>query len=391
MRDEIRIRLSLGLIAVAVVHAVLLAVVFTALHRNKPEPERNDSWRVPVRPTPDRPSIGKVEKLQEPQEVNLQAQGEMKQQILFPRRRSLLPRNQRCQPSYCPQPSYSRQPTTTVVTQPPRPMTTPTSTKPAEDPTGSPTEDAAEPPVGQSPAEPATEEEPPADVIGEVKSSDLSLDAEESAPPAITRPAAPPPKKGYELAVFLAGDAQSQKLQAWFDEHPGLLKLREKCEFQTYTASNAIYQTRFAEIVPSEQFPVVLFQDATGGHIHAAGRTMIPSTADELFSDLRRGFQLYEQAKQAQKTGAMKTRGYSWDDAISPTLYLSADDCPDGYCPVEPADTWRPGDRIRDGLFDNTRDTRNALMWLSAGEMATIALVFVAVVLLGFILIKRGM
>ncbi len=37
-----------------------------------------------------------------------------------------------------------------------------------------------------------------------------------------------------------------------------------------------------------------------------------------------------------------------------------------------------------------SKDTRNALMWLSAGEIATVALIGIAAVLLVFILIKRG-
>ena len=119
--------------------------------------------------------------------------------------------------------------------------------------------------------------------------------------------------------------------------------------------ATALYRTRFAEIVPADQFPVVLFQDSSGGHVHAAGRSMIPTTPDELYSDLRQGYELYQQTRQAQKTGALKTRGYSWDEAISPTMYLSLEDCPDGYCPVEPTDTWRPGDRVRDLLFDEVR------------------------------------
>ena len=138
-------------------------------------------------------------------------------------------------------------------------------------------------------------------------------------------------------------------------------------------------------------FPVILFQDATGGHIHAAGRTMIPGGADELYSDLHQGYRLYQQAKQARTTGAVKQRGYSWDDSISPALVLSNEDCPDGYCPADQTDRWRPGDRIVDDLFDESRDTRNALMWFSAGEIATVALIALAIILLGFILIKRGM
>jgi hypothetical protein len=63
-----------------------------------------------------------------------------------------------------------------------------------------------------------------------------------------------------------------------------------------------------------------------------------------------------------------------------------------GIVQSSPRDTWRPGDRVRDGLFDrDSRDDRSALMWLSAGEIATVALIGVAVMLLGFILLKRGL
>jgi hypothetical protein len=349
MRDEIRIRFSVGLIAVAIVHAVLLGLVFTALHRKAPAPQRDSSWRVPARPAPVGSSVGKIEKLQEPQEVNLEAQGEIKQQIFRRFRRVPVRRCPSPQATTC---SPPQAPAVTVVT-------------------------------------PAKKTESIKQEGSQADAGDNFLEASVSKP--VSDAASPPPKKSYQLALFVGTDSQSQQLQTWFDEHPSLSKLRGSCEYQVYTERNAVYRTRFADIVPVEQFPVVLFQDATGGHIHAAGRSMIPSKPDELYSDLHQGYELYQQAKQAEKTGAVKSRGYSWDDAISPTLYLSAEDCPDGYCPVEPADNWRPGDRIRDGLFDNVRDTRNALMWVSAGEMATIALVFVAAVLLGFILIKRGM
>ncbi len=57
--------------------------------------------------------------------------------------------------------------------------------------------------------------------------------------------------------------------------------------------------------------------------------------------------------------------------------------------PDAPSEDRRPLDRVRD-LFDGAKDTRNALMWLSAGEIATVALIGIAAVLLVFILIKRG-
>ncbi len=93
---------------------------------------------------------------------------------------------------------------------------------------------------------------------------------------------------------------------------------------------------------------------------------MIPSTAEELYSDLRHGYLLYKHAKQAQKTGAVKRKAIP-GRCDYPTLYLSAEDCPDGYCPTPPSEDRRPLDRVRD-LFDGAKDTRNALMWLSAAR-----------------------
>jgi hypothetical protein len=347
INDTIRIRLSLGLIVVAIVHAILLGVVFTALHNKPAKPQPEQSWTVPnYRPTS--PSVGTIEKLQEPQSVNLQAQGEIKQQI----------RN--CPPNCLPQRVYPAP----VVVQPT--IVQPTVVTPTVTPT------VAQPvPVTPNFVDVSKPTQEPLVVTP------------------VSNPAAPPPKKSYQIALFVNTDATSQRLQEWFTQNKQLAALKESCEFQVYTATNAIYKTRYADIVPAEQFPVVLFQDATGGHIHAAGRSMIPSTPDELYSDLRHGYTLYKQAKEAQKTGAVKTKGYSWDDAITPTLYLSAEDCPDGYCPTPPSEDRRPLDRVRD-LFDGAKDTRNALLWLSAGEIATVALIGIAAVLLVFILIKRG-
>ncbi len=347
INDTIRIRLSLGLIVVAIVHAILLGVVFTALHNKPAQPQPEPSWTVPnYRPTS--PSVGTIEKLQEPQSVNLQAQGEIKQQI----------RN--CPPNCTPQRVYPAP----AVVQPT--IVQPTVVTPTVTPT-------VAPPIPAAP-----------NFVDTQKPTQEPLVVTP-----ISTPASPPPKKSYQIALFVNADATSQRLQAWFTQNKQLVALKESCEFQVYTATNAIYKTRYADIVPAEQFPVVLFQDATGGHIHAAGRSMIPSTPEELYSDLRHGYLLYKQAKQAQKTGAVKTKGYSWDDAITPTLYLSAQDCPDGYCPTPPSEDRRPLDRVRD-LFDGAKDTRNALMWLSAGEIATVALIGIAAVLLVFILIKRG-
>jgi hypothetical protein len=57
---------------------------------------------------------------------------------------------------------------------------------------------------------------------------------------------------------------------------------------------------------------------------------------------------------------------------------------------MEPDNTLAPQTNIRDRLFDRIVDRRTAFLWASAGEMATIALIVVAVVLIGFILVRRG-
>ncbi len=317
MNDGIRIRLSVGLVALAIIHAILLGGVFTALRPCPTVQPEDDAWNLPNAVSPA-PRVGRIEKFDEPQSVNLSAQGEIKQQSV-----SICPT---CEPTTIYSPTIAPQPSLPIATPQPQPT-----------------------------------------------------------------------NKKYQIALFIGSDAKSKQLLDWFNRDPKLYRLRNDCDFQVYSSGNALYQTRFASIVPVEQFPVVLFQDNTGGHVHAAGRTMLPATAAELYADLRQGYQLYQQTRQAQKTGALKTRGYSWDDAISPKLQLNSEDCPDGYCPVEPSDSWRPFDRDRDRegprdlLFDRANETRNALLWASAGELATIAMIVLALFLLGFILIKRGM
>ena len=352
MSEGVHVRLSGGLIALAVVHATLLGLVLALLHLAPTEKPQADAWHVPACDTfASAPDTVVVEKLNEPLEVNLQAQGELKQQYSQP----ICPPGMQA-PARVPQ---------QVVNQK---TDNPTVPKPA-----------AAPPSGA--VQPAA------------KSPDkvVSPFPNPAGTSAIAAPSPTPAKKNYQLAVFVGDDAQSKRLIEWFDHDPQLNQLLTNCEFQIYTANNPLYQTRFKEIVPIDQFPVVLFQDSTGGHIHAAGRAMIPNSAAELHADLQYGYELYQQAMQAQKTGAIKERGYSWDESITPTMSLSSQDCPDGYCPVEPQDHWRPSSRVRDTLFDGVRDGGNAFIRASIHELATIALSVIAVLLLGFILIKKGL
>lgn len=371
MYDSIRIRLSVGLIVVAVLHAILLGLVLTALHTGSNSAPSTNAWQVPSYQPQSEIGSSTIEKLAEPAQINLQAQGEMKQGgPLFNRTRRFLPRVSKpiCTP-------YS-----TVVSPPI--VTTPVSRPTVVPPTV---------PSSPSTTTPNCTTNCPLNDKSTLLPTNINpLVIVPANTPAVTGPAQPPPKKDYQLALFVGNDAQSKQLIQWFEQDPQLKDLRSNCEFQVYTSTNALYRTRFADIVPREQFPVVLFQDATGGHIHAAGRSMIPETSQELFSDLSQGYELYQQAMQAEKTGAIKARGYSWDESIKPTMSLFNEDCPDNVCPTEPANRWQPGSRVRDNLFNKLPARRDALIWASAQEVATVVLSLIAVVLVGFILIKKG-
>ncbi|MEM7560017.1 MAG: hypothetical protein AAF394_12935 [Planctomycetota bacterium] len=194
----------------------------------------------------------------------------------------------------------------------------------------------------------------------------------------------------FQIALFVGEDAASQQLLDWFEQNVGLRDLKSKCEFQVYRIDNPLYQSRYKQFVPASQFPVVLFQDSQGSHVHAAGNQMLPGSASELLRDLQYGYALYQQTREAEISGAMKTRGYSWDDAISPDSQL---DLPNQVSPRNSqinGQSWDSTPSKPNQPFTDREDSRNALFWANAEEMVTMALIFVALVLFGYILLKRG-
>lgn len=360
INDTVRIRLSWGLIALAVIHAIAFGVFSYVMHPKKPTGPENAGWELPSHYAGDSYGARKFQAIEDLPPVNRDATNEIKQQCI----------DGTC---YTPQTTSGQIRPGMLINGERVWSVGPTRTLPRVTNTSTPT---------KTPVQPA------APVI--TPPSDRLLYPTQPR----TNPEAQPSAKQYELSIFVDGSQQAQQLVAWFDADPQLKSLREKCNFQVYTASNALYRARYAEIVPPNQFPVVLFQDATGGHIHAAGRSMIPATAAELYSDLGEGYQLWKQAKQGsiEQTGALITKGYSWDDSIRPTMMLSEQDCPDGYCPTPDA-SWRPFDRVRPdrdggGLFDLPTPVRSAFFWANVNELATIGL-FVIAAFLGFFIMTR--
>jgi hypothetical protein len=191
-----------------------------------------------------------------------------------------------------------------------------------------------------------------------------------------------------QIALFLDGSARSNDLAKWFSSDPQLLALKAKCTFEIYTADSPLYRARYAEVVPPSQFPAMVFQYSDGGHIHAAGKNMIPLTASALYSDMKLGYEKAQSVRTATvETGVVKSNSYSWDEEITPTMQLS-DDCPDGICPPT-EDKWRPGDKVRD-LFDG-QDDKGLVLWGGSVELVTYGLfAFVILLALAVVISKLG-
>ncbi len=396
MNDTVRVRISLGLIVCFVLPALVQFALFNyfanpAIHADDSGPP--PTWRLPAaEPTPCGQINERVLELQKPAPpVNQAAQQELKQGIFFNRR--------------------SPQPTTTTEASPSACSTcSPAQMRPVQyaTPTYVPNyvapvapSAAFSPPVVINPRLPV---QPPAQTVAprqpsssEIMPPAVLVPAQNSSEPILT-PANYGADKGppvtsskYQLALFLGTDAKSKTLIDWFKTDSELLKLRSQCDFNYYTVTSPLYRERFAATIPVEQFPVFILQDNTGGHIHAAARNMIPDSAAALISDCKTGYKLYSQAKSAEKTGLIKTSGYSWDAAIDPSMQLSAEDCgPDG-CRPNSNDPWRPGDRVRDVLFDAAADSTEAVLWANASEIGFFVLIVVAVFLVVFIALKRGL
>ncbi len=345
MSNDVKIKFSIGLLAIALVavvtHAVVTHAVLTSVLTDRSNEARlQESARLNVPVYHGVNSVESMKTLPQPYPTNYAAQGEMKQQ---------------CGPDGCVTPSnpYGLRPGETLVhVGPARPVQPQPTIQPSLQPEVRPT-----------------------------------LQSEQKRPE----------PKNFQLLLFLDGSAKSQNLLDWFERDSNLVVVKKGSSCQIYTASNAIYKERYSKLVAPSEFPAVVLQDATGGHIHACKKGMIPNSAEELYSDMKEAYGLYKQAKQgrtavqASTPGAIKTDGYSWDNQIVPAMRLQdlgSDECgPDGCNPPG----WTPGERVRDGLdriFN--RDTgKNALLWVSASEMVLPAIVMLLSVLILLLAIHK--
>lgn len=365
---EVRIKISWGLIALAALQGAIIIGAMLLGHA-KPEPKPDFQWRQPyAEPSYMGESVQSFSPLQQPPPgVDMDAQTELKQAG-------------GCPTGTCPlqRPQYT-------TTQRPQYIDGervvawgPTYTVPQRQPAATP--------------KPAAQQ-PPTPLLMPAPGGQLTMPAVTN----ISNPAAQPAGKQFQTLLFVDGSYQGQQLKSWFESDPNLVRFRNGTDYQVFTPDNRLYQARFTSVISPSQFPAIVVQDSTGGHLHAAGKNMIPGTSAELWSDIQKGYTNYKQAKSGlmQMTGAIKTRGYNWDAEINPGMQLAPQDCPDGICPLPNDDqAWRPLDRLRPdrdggGLFDGGGQ-RSLFMWAGGSEIVQLGVLLVGVGLLIYILAKRG-
>lgn len=211
----------------------------------------------------------------------------------------------------------------------------------------------------------------------------------QSIPAARTVPQPKPATPRHQIALFVDSSPAGQELLTWFDTDPNLRTLKGKVDFQVYTPENALYRARYASIVPTSQFPAVLFLRPDGGHIHATGGNMRPRSSAELYTDLETSYRLSQSVENAPvpvEAGAIRERGYNWDNAMqeAPIATGTPGTCPPGQiCPPDSNGGFFP-------IFDNARDQSKSVMaWFSGTELVVAVLSGLAVVLVVVLVFKR--
>ncbi len=331
MTGETKLKLSFGLVALVCLHALAFVTFDAALH--EPIRQAVDSRQVVAVPDPFQIPRAEDRMSQIPQSsitstpVNTSALNEVKQGVFqrWTTQQNSCPTCPQQRPTYV-QPGYS------VATQTPSYVV--------------PSQPATMPGVSVTPSQ----------VV--------------STP---TQPATLPARKSFDLSIFLGNDQRSAILEQWFETDPQLKDMKSRCNFQRFTADNPLYRTRYASLVPADQFPVVLLEYADGGHIHAAGGNMIPATSALLVSDMRESWEKAKQVREAEgpKSGAIKTAAYSWDKSIAPSMQLigqAESECKDGQCRLVPSG----------GSLFPAKDNSQAIVWASGNEMVLGAVVLAA-------------
>jgi len=214
--------------------------------------------------------------------------------------------------------------------------------------------------------------------------------------PTASTPVSKPTTPKYSLSLFvIAGDRTSQQLADWFATDPRLKKLASGCNYQIYTRDNPLYKARFASMVPTESFPAVLFQDPSGGHVHAANGDSVSTSASQLGDDLEAAYRLQKQIVTTLPSGPPPIQSAGTLSSLSNN---SGPNCPDGNCPEpERAPFWRRpgGGNDGGGLFPSLQPSTDPMqgilrMIFRPGETIFQVVIVMAAVVTVVYFVKRG-
>jgi hypothetical protein len=161
----------------------------------------------------------------------------------------------------------------------------------------------------------------------------------------------------YSIELFVTNDQQSQAMQQWFKTHPTLQKWTTTCNHNTYTADNPLYRSRYAPLIPPDSFPVCLVTAPNGGHVYAADRYALPTTAAALVTAISDATKLHQSimAGSTSPLPAQPQPPVNGQAAQHPAPdYI--EQCADGSCPP---DARFP---LLDRLRDRPKDTVEGLL-----------------------------
>ena len=136
--------------------------------------------------------------------------------------------------------------------------------------------------------------------LREIKRQDVCVDC---LPFSQRRPAAPQPTPAkpsklvslpvaakYSISLFVGLDAPSQTLLEKWNTDADLQRLKRATNFHVYTKDNPLFKSRFADSIPVDSFPAILFTDPEGGSVWVASQTDIPSTAAGIWSAMQTAY-----------------------------------------------------------------------------------------------------
>lgn len=200
-----------------------------------------------------------------------------------------------------------------------------------------------------------------------------------------------PTNQRCSVALFVSTDSQSQALLDWFNKDKYVVEFKTKCNFHAYTRDNPLYKSRYASIIPADQFPAVVFTAPDGGHIYVAARSQLPGSASQLMEAMQSAFHVANKAR-AQRPA---------NDSEAPALEVNAPDCPDGSCtPADREPFFTPeSDDARKPLFPFLRQpekptVESLIYWLWNPGEAILAVcctaLFLLILLVVFVKVMRS-